>query len=104
MSYYASNYYRDPGPVYGTSDVGEPVPGWGPLPVMAGGPRVGVGQVTAAPEGERVFTFVGDEGGGGGKPSAGIPAWAWVVGAGLIGTGVGLARNKGWLRKVGLSP
>lgn len=45
MSYVTTNIYRNPGPYYGTSDKGEPVPGWGPLPVMAGGDLVAVGQV-----------------------------------------------------------
>lgn len=103
MSYVVTNIYENPGPYYGTSDKGEPVPGWGPLPVMAGGARVGVGQVTAAPVEDRVFTFVGDEGDGD-EGAGGVPAWAWVIGAGILGAGVGIAQKKGWLRKVGLRP
>jgi hypothetical protein len=69
MSYYESNYYRNPGPVYAGSDVDEPVPGWGPLPNMAGPARVGVGIEVH---------------------STAIPLWKWAVGAALIaGLGYG---------------
>jgi len=43
VSYYDSNYYYNPGPYYGTSDKGEPGPGWGLLPNIAGPRMVGVG-------------------------------------------------------------
>jgi len=49
MSYYDSNYYHNPGPYYGTSDKGEPVPGWGLLPNIAGPRMVGVGQEVMGP-------------------------------------------------------
>lgn len=45
MSFYRSNYYLNPGPYYGVTDKSEPVPGWGLLPNIAGGPRVGVGDI-----------------------------------------------------------
>jgi hypothetical protein len=43
MSYYQSNYYRNP-IHYTSSDIGEPVPGWGLSPILAGPARVGVGR------------------------------------------------------------
>lgn len=50
MSYVQSNdfYSNRPRP-YLTSDVGEPVPGWGSNPQIAGPPRVGVGAFGDAP-------------------------------------------------------
>ena len=43
MSYYSgSNYYQNPTP-YESSDIGEPVPGWGTTVSIAGPARVGVG-------------------------------------------------------------
>ena len=47
MSYYAGEYFRNPGPVYAGPSLGAPVPGWGVLPNMAGPPRLGVGQAPA---------------------------------------------------------
>lgn len=41
-SYYQSDYYRNPVP-YTSSDIGEPVPGWGTTASIAGPARVGVG-------------------------------------------------------------
>lgn len=113
MSYYESNYYLNPGPVYGPEgDKGEPVPGWGPLPNMAGPARVGIGalgagEVAAAAVQEKSLVarkvpprFL--------KESAdrakqregktGIPWWAWVMGGVAVGAGLGLARNMGKLK------
>jgi hypothetical protein len=42
MSYYQADYYRNPVP-YTSSDIGEPVPGWGTTIRVAGPRRVGVG-------------------------------------------------------------
>jgi hypothetical protein len=107
MSYVVTNFYENPGPYYGTSDKGEPVPGWGPLPVMAGGDLVGVGVMavaTADPSRPR-FT-VADQAVEEDikRKKTGMPAWLLVIGAGLIGAGIGLAQNRGKLRKVGLKP
>jgi hypothetical protein len=44
MSYYQADYYRNPVP-YTSSDVGEPVPGWGVNLRIAGPRRVGVGAI-----------------------------------------------------------
>lgn len=41
-SYYEADYYRNPVP-YRQSDIGEPVPGWGVNPLVAGPARLGVG-------------------------------------------------------------
>lgn len=41
-SYYTADYYRNPVP-YTSSDIGEPVPGWGTTISIAGPPRLGVG-------------------------------------------------------------
>ncbi len=43
-SYYEAPYYKNPVP-YTSSDIGEPVPGWGVNPNVAGPARVGIGQV-----------------------------------------------------------
>jgi hypothetical protein len=101
MSYYASNYYLNPGPIYGGSDKDEPVPGWGPLPNMAGGARVGIGAVAKtrhdiAPRYEQqqqVQALVAGE-----EPPAPspLPWWVWIVGAGALGAGVAVARNRKW--------
>lgn len=108
MSYVVTNIYENPGPYYGTSDKGEPVPGWGPLPVMAGGERVGVGQIQRAVaeptrlqsiEAQAIESKEEQR-----KAARRIPAWLWVLGAGLLGAGVGVAQTRGKLRKVGLKP
>ena len=41
-SYYESKYYQNPVP-YTSSDIGEPVPGWGTTVSVAGPARLGVG-------------------------------------------------------------
>jgi hypothetical protein len=56
-SFYAGDYYRNPVP-YTSSDVGEPVPGWGTTVRVAGPARVGVG--AAPPPGS---TYKGCHGG-----------------------------------------
>jgi hypothetical protein len=43
-SYYEADYYGNPVP-YLESDIGEPVPGWGVNPRVAGPPRLGVGAI-----------------------------------------------------------
>lgn len=103
MSYYESNYYRNPGPVYGSQDLDEPVPGWGVLPNMAGGRRVGVGDVVAAPSspGEPQYMATDIQ-----MPSIKSdhhwPWWMWVGLAGAAGVGLAVAQNRGLLRKLGL--
>lgn len=47
MSYYYSNYYRNP-ILYTSSDFNESVPGWGLSPIAAGPARVGVGRTEDA--------------------------------------------------------
>lgn len=109
MSYVSSDYYRNPGPYYAGPDFDAPVPGWGLLPNVAGGARVGVGQLTnaAAP------TVAGKiqlspgimqamlpsapspsrAGGGSGR----LPAWSmWLVGGALLGVGVAYGKKEGW--------
>lgn len=102
MSYVVTNFYENPGPYYGTSDKDEPVPGWGPLPVMAGGERVGVGQmtVTAHPATTRLAMKQESKR----KDGPAVSGWIWVLGAGVVGAAIGIARNRGMLRRVGLRP
>lgn len=100
MSYYESNYYENPGPAYCESDIDEPVPGWGVEPTMAGGRRVGVGAIVAAPAPPRTFMSITEEER---HVKTGLPWWAWVLLLGGVGAGIGLAQNRGYLTKVGLS-
>ncbi len=84
MSYYESNYYQNPGPVYGGSDKDEPVPGWGPLPNMAGPARVGVGQVQPVPLHDKIVPPPQN-----GAPGAKrIPWWGWALGAVVVAGGI----------------
>lgn len=46
-SYYEADYYGNPVP-YTSSDIGEPVPGWGVNPFVAGPSRLGVGAMIEA--------------------------------------------------------
>ncbi len=103
MSYYESNYYRNPGPVYPPGgDKMEPVLGWGPNPIMAGAAYVGIGQDPILPTMsaeelaalERLAKL-------GQKPRApadnGAPWWVWPLGATLVLGGLGYyGTNKGW--------
>jgi hypothetical protein len=109
VSYYASNYYRNPGPYYAGPDFDAPVPGWGLLPNIAGAARVGIGQldpsaVTAqAPSSLRVppetlqklqsAGVAGDDG---------VPWYVWLGVGGAVGVGVAVAQKRGLLRRVGL--
>jgi hypothetical protein len=102
MSYYVSNYYRNPGPVYWNTDKDEPVPGWGVLPNMAGPRMLGVGQappVQLAPPAPVAKEPVEPP-----PPAAGdgSPWWLWILGGGALGAGVGIAQNRGWLARAGL--
>lgn len=94
MSYVTTNFYQNPGPYYGTSDKGEPVPGWGPLPVMAGGARVGYGQVLAQHARGDALTVVEQPQANGGKAGAAWSRYALVAGLGLLGTGLYLRYRK----------
>lgn len=97
-SYYESNYYRNPGPVYGPwGDKMEPVPGWGPLPNMAGPARVGIGQnnvMKKVPtEGYRLSPRDPD------RPA--VPSYVWLLAAAFtVGGAAAYAHKRGWLRKV----
>lgn len=107
MSYYESNYYENPGPAYCESNYGAPVPGWGVEPTMAGGRRVGVGAILAPVEpGRFVMTpgrvMVPMTEGEDLTRHAGLPWWAWILITASLGAGVALARNRGYLTKVGL--
>ena len=95
MSYVVNNFYQNPGPYYGTGDKGEPVPGWGPLPVMAGGELVGVGRVTAAP----AQTFAPEKTMYSTAEEKKIPAAAWLIGAGVLGLGLGIAYRRGLFKR-----
>lgn len=98
MSYYQSNYYQNPHPHYwGNTDIGEPVPGWGLSPVMAGPAYVGVGQVR-----ETRQTRVPTRGGAVEAPRKQLGAVGWIVIAGALGAALGVAQNRGMLAKVGL--
>lgn len=107
MSYYESNYYRNPGPVYGPGgDFTEPVPGWGPLPNMAGPRRVGVGATTSilmAVPGMRLSRppSDGDRTSNGRQQQedegTGRPWWAWALVAATVGAAVGVAKKRGML-------
>lgn len=55
MSMYEANYYRNPVP-YTSSDIGEPIPGWGTTVRVAGPARLGVGAFGA----ERIDTAIYD--------------------------------------------
>lgn len=100
MSYYSSNYYQNPGPVYGPEgDASEPFPGWGPLPNMAGPARVGIGIDPGgtfapghlAPTSREQIERAQDA-----KPSTGFP-WPLVGLAALGGAALGIAKNSGWI-------
>lgn len=111
MSYYESNYYENPGPAYCSSDIDEPVPGWGGEVNMAGGRVVGLGAggmgatmraaPLARPRGSTSTTATVDQAEAL-ELRTGLPWWAWVLLMGGIGAGVGLARNRGYLTKIGL--
>lgn len=117
-SYYEADYYENPVP-YTSTDVGAPVPGWGPDPRVAGPPYVGVGAVSQrvvskyTPMARRVVmgtpatTPTSEPGGtvdqqaadaaanGNGEPMA---WWIWPVAAVVIMGGVGyLGVKQGWL-------
>lgn len=96
MSYYSSNYYQNPGPYYVTSDKDEPVPGWGLMPTIAGGPRVGVGDEqppSQSPFPPQLTVYLDDD------RTDGATKALYAIGAlALVGAGVAFAVNKGYLR------
>lgn len=106
VSYYASNYYRNPGPYYAGPDFDAPVPGWGLLPNIAGAARVGIGQLDPAamsaqtssrlPVDAPVLQSAKVAG------SEGAPKLLWLAGGAALGVGVAVAQKMGWLRRVGL--
>lgn len=116
MSYYASNYYRNPGPYYASSDYDAPVPGWGLLPNIAGAARVGIGQIepghaaaATAPSHIRtppeVLKKIQDATTGETSrqaPDKGAPWMLWLGVGAVVGVGAALAQSQGWLRGVGL--
>ena len=91
MSYYESPYVSNI-PQYVTSDVSEPVPGWGMQPAAAGPARVGVGALPAAKFLAIKTTNVP-------KKDEGVPYWVWIAGAIAIGGGLSIAVEKGWIFK-----
>jgi len=115
MSYYAGNYWKNPVP-YTSSDIGEPVPGWGVNPAVAGPTRVGVGAVVGATMAATSSTspfaakkilrrkMVLTEGGGvddgAGEEFADkiTPFWVWPAVAAVVLGGIGYVGTKqGWL-------
>ena len=119
-SYYESdpNYWRNPVP-YTSSDIGEPVPGWGTSVQVAGPRMLGVGAfgqrgtATAAPTGRRILTTLPgyEPGDATGKDTdeevdlpppgigtvSGLPWWIWPVAAAVAMGGVGYyGTKKGW--------
>lgn len=106
MSYYQSspNYYRNPVP-YLSSDIGEPVPGWGVHTPVAGPSRLGVG-ATITPAAmimpAAVIRMPASAITGGSKQSEPVldkvmPWWIWPVAAAVVVGGVGYyGTKKGW--------
>lgn len=98
MSYYASNYYRNPGPYYSGPDFDAPVPGWGLLPNIAGAARVGIGQLGPVGSSQAQMGALRDPGGGAKPP---VPSYVWwMATACALGGAVAFASKKGWLRRL----
>lgn len=85
----------------------EPVPGWGVRPVMAGPAKLGVGAVTMSkvrPDIARVMVKMPDGMVAAPAPkdeptTPRVPRYVWVMtGAFILGGGLALARNMGWLK------
>jgi len=110
-------YFRNhPEPFYADWK-GEPVPGWGVRPVMAGPARVGVGAssyvATQSPAASsiqpsaqeqfrasqaRIAAQSSSDGGLDSSAGGGVPWWAWPLGAAAVLSGVGyLGVKQGWL-------
>lgn len=92
-------YQNYPEPFYADWQ-GEPVPGWGVRPVMAGPARLGVGQLVMekADGGGRPYTFLPSETASqpiaDAKKVAGLPWWAWPVAAAALFGVVGYVGTK----------
>lgn len=113
-SYYEAPYYRNPVP-YTSSDIGEPVPGWGVNPNVAGPARVGIGAMAKAggaavamPMSDAMLrlkldlTKMQDIDGTAAEPGAGgeeppVPWWVWPIGAAIaMGTLGYVGTKKRW--------
>jgi hypothetical protein len=103
MSYYNSNFYQNPQP-YDSSDIGEPVPGWGLSARSYAQPRVGVGatlskavsakttaaKVLSAPKSAVVYADAPP------FTISSVPWYYWIGGSAvLVGFG-SFAYYKGW--------
>lgn len=110
MSYYQSspNYYRNPVP-YLSSDIGEPVPGWGVHTPVAGPSRLGVGQYATKLSSAALMKQLApgitlkpavSTTPSGPQPTAEdkvTPWWIWPLGAAVLVGGVGYyGTKKGW--------
>lgn len=124
-SYYTADYYQNPTP-YESSDIGEPVPGWGTTVSIAGPSRLGVGAYGAdlniakaaaslrhlspetlsrlrstARQRDTTTTTTADTGNGESQPDAPskpLPWWIWPAAAAVLLGGVGYyGTKKGWL-------
>ncbi len=121
-SYYEADYYKNYTP-YESSDVGEPVPGWGTTISVAGPARLGVGQDLDIAKARAGFQRLSPEG----KarlaaeyarrypsavvrgeecapveqptlPGEPLPWWIWPLGAAVVLGGIGYyGTKKGWL-------
>jgi len=122
-SYYESKYYQNPVP-YTSSDIGEPVPGWGTTVSVAGPARLGVGALGlmvasgSRPAAQLSRRAVMDLVTAGAQQSSqdyasqssdapppppaddeegGIPWWIWPAAASITMIGIGyFGTKKGW--------
>lgn len=117
-SYYTADYYQNPTP-YESSDIGEPVPGWGTTVSIAGPSRLGVGaygvtlsleairRAGAAARRKSVTTVSTQDADTSAddtsaedtsEPSKPLPWWIWPAAAAVVLGGVGYyGTKKGWL-------
>jgi hypothetical protein len=88
----------------------EPVPGWGARPVMAGPAKLGVGALTITKAADISRIMVKTPGGMVAapapppkeEPTPKVPTYVWVMtGAFIIGGGIALVRNMGWIKRKG---
>lgn len=110
MSYYVTDYFKNPPPPYDGRSATRTVPGWGVAPRAAGPPRLGVGLVLSKAAMAKLHTRVAappptdDETDDGKTPddaSKGIPWWVWIAAPGVLAGGFALAVNMGWVGSEG---